>query len=606
MFETSTFCPLPTRWTALVDSQNPLPDYPRPRLERAEWLSLNGLWDYAIRPSVDGAPGQGRWDGSIVVPFAVESALSGVMRALGPGDRLWYRREFEVPLAWTPRSVALNFGAVDWDCEIFIDGSSIGGHRGGYTPFSFGLGALSGRHELVVVVFDPSDKGSQPRGKQSLSPRGIVYTAVSGIWQTVWLEPLVEGAVVGLDVVPDVTAGLLHLNVAGPGGEYRWRIEAIASAAAGNAVAGETAEGRGRLGQGLTLPFRDGRQWSPEGPSLYRLAVETSTGDRLTSFFAWRNFGIGADRHGMRRFLLNGEPYFLHGVLDQGYWPDGLYTAPTDEALASDLVAAKRLGFNLVRKHAKVEPARWYWHAARLGLIVFQDMPSGGQPRNPFVFGAPGIRSAKPRDRHPLTRLVLGGLGKDYRDNFRRELSDMVVSLRGEAAIASFSPFNEGWGQFDARAMGALVRELDPTRPVDEASGWYDQGGGDFSSIHRYDRRLPGPPRDLRAGGRRAWFLSEYGGFTWSMPGRFWPRKKEFGYRRFPDRESLQAELLSFFRDELAPKLALGLSGAVYTQLTDVEQETNGILTYDREVEKVDPTSLREIAERLSLKEGRA
>ncbi|HUX42090.1 MAG TPA: glycoside hydrolase family 2 [Rectinemataceae bacterium] len=590
-------CPLPTRWTFLVDPDKPLPEYPRPRLERRDWLSLNGRWDYAIRPAAAGTPGSGGWEGKIVVPFAVESSLSGVMRTLLPEDRLWYRRDFEVPPQWEgAASLSLNFGAVDWDCEVWLDGRRLGGHRGGFSPFSFDVGKLSGRHELLVGVGDPSDRGSQPRGKQSLNPRGIVYTAVSGIWQTVWLEPLVAGAVAGLEAMPDLAAGVLRLNVAGEG-DYRWRIQAVEGE--GGDAGGPTAvaEGLGRLGKVEALPFGGGEPWSPERPRLYRLAIETSRGDRVNSYFAWRSFGIGEDGggDGHRRFLLNGEPYFLHGVLDQGYWPDGLYTAPTDEALASDLLAAKRLGFNMLRKHAKVESARWYWHAARLGLVVFQDMPSGGQPRNPFVFGAPGIRSAKPKDRNPLTRLVLGGLGRSYRENFRRELGEMVTTMRGEPAIASFSPFNEGWGQFDARAMGELVRELDPGRPVDEASGWYDQGGGDFSSIHRYDRRLPGPPRDVAAGGRRAWFLSEYGGFTWSMPGRFWPRKKEFGYRRFPDRESLEAALLEFFRDELGTKIPLGLAAAVYTQLTDIEQETNGLLTYDREIEKVDAEKLRAI-----------
>ncbi|HUX38308.1 MAG TPA: glycoside hydrolase family 2 [Rectinemataceae bacterium] len=607
MSQKSTSCSLPTRWTSLVDPLAPLPEYPRPRLERADWLSLNGLWDYAIRPASAGAPTAGQWEGGILVPFAIESALSGVMRALGPEDRLWYRRSFAVPEAWRGApSLSLNFGAVDWDCELWLDGKRLGSHRGGYSPFSFELGALSGGHELLVAVRDPSDRGSQARGKQSLKPGGIVYTAVSGIWQTVWLEPRPEGAIESIEAMPDLASGLLKLHVGGAGGEFRWRVEAVEGDGGDAGAFGSpgrdprphvaVAEGLGRLGQALALPFGEGRPWGPDDAYLYRLALETTSGDRVSSYFAWRSFGIGEDGRGARRFLLNGRPLFLHGVLDQGYWPDGLYTAPTDEALVSDLHAAKRLGFNLVRKHAKVEPARWYWHAARLGLIVFQDMPSGGQPRNPFVFGAPGIRSAKPKDRHPITRLVLGGMGKDYRDNFRRELAEMVRGLRGEAAIASFSPFNEGWGQFDARAMGELVRSLDPGRPIDEASGWYDQGGGDFSSIHRYDRRLPGPPRDVREGGKRAWFISEYGGFTWSMPGRFWPRKKEFGYRRFPDRESLESALLAFFREELGTKLPLGLAAAVYTQLTDVEQETNGLLTYDREVEKVDAERLRAAA----------
>ncbi|MEI6386191.1 MAG: sugar-binding domain-containing protein [Spirochaetota bacterium] len=588
-------CHLPTAWTALVDPLGPLPEYPRPRLQREAWLSLNGPWDFAIRPGDEALPHT--FDGVITVPFALESALSGVMRPLLPGQRLWYSRNFEIPLPWAgAQAVALNFGAVDYECEVWLDGVHLGGHRGGYLPFSFIIGNISGKrmlsglHNLVVAVRDQTDGGVQSRGKQSLKPGGILYSAVSGIWQTVWLEPLFSpGAALGrIEASCDLARGLLSLRVAplgAPAGPaeplpegFRYRVES---------QEGPALEGNGLIGEDLTLPFEGALPWGPAAPHLYRLSVETEGGDRTNSYFAWRSFGVGNDLAGRRRFLLNGKPLFLHGVLDQGYWPDGLYTAPTDEALAFDIEAARRLGFNMVRKHAKVEPARWYYHAARLGMLVFQDMPSGGRPRNPFVLGAIGLFGPPLDDRKRFARCIGGAVDPRGRQDFLAELSTMVMELRGEAAVASFSPFNEGWGQFSAAEAVTLIRKLDSGRPVDEASGWFDQGGGDFASIHRYSERLPWKARQLRKPGR-AWFFSEYGGLTRSVPGHFWPRKKEFGYRRFFDQQGLEDAWQGLLAQELEPKIPQGLAAACYTQLTDVEQETNGLLTYDRSVWKVD------------------
>ncbi len=605
-------CPLPTAWTALVDPLDPLPEYPRPRLQREAWLSLNGPWDYAIRPGKESLPAA--FDGTITVPFAVESALSGVMRQLLPGQLLWYSRSFEIPPSWSGApAVQLNFGAVDYECEVWLDGVSLGGHRGGYLPFSFIIGNTTGKHTLVVAVRDPGDRGVQSRGKQSLKPGLIMYSAVSGIWQTVWLEPLFspKTALGRIETSCDLGRGLLSLRVGvvatgGAGGQAGDRACPAGTQAEGfrfrvDSKEGLALEGSGRIGEELTLPFEGALPWSPASPRLYRLSVETDGGDRTNSYFAWRSFGVGdggKDRRGRRRFLLNGEPLFLHGVLDQGYWPDGLYTAPTDEALAFDIEAARRLGFNMIRKHAKVEPARWYYHAARLGMIVFQDMPSGGKPRDPFVLGALGLYGPRLDDRKPLARCIGGAGDRKGRQDFLLELSGMVRELRGEAAVASFSPFNEGWGQFSAAEAVALIRKLDPSCPVDEASGWFDQGGGDFASIHRYSERLRWKAPQLRKPAR-AWFFSEYGGLALSVRGHFWPRKKEFGYRRFSDRRSLEEAWLRLLAQELEPKIAEGLAAACYTQITDVEQETNGLLTYDRLIWKVDEGRARLAGEAL-------
>ncbi|MFZ4618724.1 MAG: hypothetical protein ACOYM2_21370, partial [Rectinemataceae bacterium] len=457
------------------------------------------------------------------------------------------------------------------------------------------------------------DRGVQSRGKQSLRPGGIMYSAVSGIWQTVWLEPLFSpGAALGrIDASCDLVRGLLSLQIGALGAP----MGAAGGAGAGAAGAlaegflyrveeqeGLALEGSGLIGEVMTLPFDGARPWSPADPHLYRLSVETEGGDRTNSYFAWRSFGVGdggdKDSSGRGSFLLNGKPLFLHGVLDQGYWPDGLYTAPTDEALAFDIEAARRLGFNMIRKHAKVEPARWYYHAARLGMIVFQDMPAGGRPRDPFVLGALGLFGPPLDDRKPLARCIGGAGDRKGRQDFLVELSTMVTELRGEAALASFSPFNEGWGQFSAAEAVAIIRTLDPSRPVDEASGWFDQGGGDFASIHRYSERLPWKAPQLRKPAR-AWFFSEYGGLAWSVRGHFWPRKKEFGYRRFSDQRGLEEAWLKLLARELEPKIHKGLAAACYTQITDVEQETNGLLSYDRLIWKVDEGRARLAGEAL-------
>ena len=470
-----------TRWAADVDPAAPWPEYPRPQLRRAAWQNLNGLWDYAITGR-DGEP-EG-WDGRILVPFPVESSLSGVGRPLQPDQRLWVRRRFGMDTDWLGTLVRLHFGAVDWEATVWCNGRELGSHRGGFLPFSFDLdpdALLSAGNELIVAVWDPTETEGHQVGKQRLHPKRIQYTPVSGIWQTVWMEPLPAAHIDRLRVTPDAD---LRSVVICPEGVGAPRVEVDLIARDGVDV---VARARTTLGSPVRLAIPDARPWSPDDPHLYDLDVrivdpgrpggDSDQDDSLTSYFGLRWFDTRPDGDGCPRLHLNGEPVFQLGPLDQGYWPDGLYTAPTDKALEFDVEVGKRLGFNMVRKHVKVEPLRWYYHCDRLGLIVWQDMPNGGGDLIAPVFMATQVAfaaGAAIRDDRLLGRF--GRRRRSDRDDFRRELRELIVHLRDITCIGGWVPFNEGWGQFDSVQTAAGVKRLDPTRPVDAASGWFDQG----------------------------------------------------------------------------------------------------------------------------------
>ncbi len=575
--------PLITSWGAALDPDHVLPEYPRPQMTRSRWLNLNGLWDYAIRPDADESPFVPQ--GAILVPFAVESALSGVGRALRPGEKLWYRRLFDVPEDWRAEKLLLHFGAVDWRAEVWINGRCAGRHEGGFLPFSFEISGLlqPGENELTVLVTDPTDTGGQERGKQVLKPGGIFYTAVSGIWQTVWLEPVPRRYVTALRLVPDLEGAAIAIAAQVDGASPSTRCEA--AVLEGDV---EISIGSAPAGAVLRLTMPSPACWTPESPFLYGLRIRVtdpeSAIDEVQSYFAMRSFGVGTDAQGHRRFLLNGKPLFLHGILDQGYWPDGLYTAPSDEALAFDIRFARQSGYNMIRKHIKVEPARWYAHCDRIGMIVWQDMPNGGGPFKlplhsimPLFLRMDALRDSDPE---PFGRQDAG-----HRARFERELAEMVDALGSAPCIACWVPFNEGWGQFDAARVAVAVRQQDPTRLVDHASGWFDQGVGDMRSVHSYFRRLKRPAR-LRG---RMFVLSEFGGYSLSETGHVWRADREFGYRRFTSREALAAAYRDLVENEVKPLVKKGLAVTVYTQLTDVETETNGLLTYDRAVAKLEP-----------------
>jgi beta-galactosidase/beta-glucuronidase len=563
----------------------PLPEYPRPQMRRPDWINLNGPWEYAILAGE--APAPKAYDGTILVPYAIESGLSGVRKPLLPGQRLWYRRTFAVPPQPGNR-ILLHFGAVDDECMVWVNGRQIGEHRGGYLPFTFDIteALFDDGNELVVAVRDPTDAGLQQRGKQVLHPKGIWYTAVSGIWQTVWLEIVPEVSIGSLKLTPDLDSGTLTVAVR------------IRGDAAGVSVRAQTGHRGGDISIDggpdagpLRLVIPDPRAWTPDDPYLYDLSVQLIRDgrvlDEVESYFAMRKFGLVKDRGGHLRFALNNRPMFLYGPLDQGYFPDGLYTPPSEEAMLFDLEYTKRIGCNMIRKHIKVEPLRWYYHCDRLGLIVWQDMPNGGLIDGEVVATLSLIFGFHRNDTRRLSRF--GRADPENRERFRNELQGMIDHLYNAACIAVWVPFNDSWGQYHAREVAEWVRSFDPTRLVDHASGWFDQGGGDFQSRHVYVKRLKRPKPD-----RRAFVLSEFGGYSLKRPGHMWDESRKFGYRFFDTPEELTVAYLRLLDKELKPLIPQGLAAAIYTQTTDVEIEINGYLSYDRRVEKMDAQKLRQ------------
>lgn len=577
-----------TRWGRNLDPDNPLPAYPRPQLVRDDWINLNGRWQYAF--GTEQTPTA--WDGEIVVPFSPECELSGVGRQLQPDEWLWYRLSGITaparPSAENQR-VLLHFGAVDQSCTVWVNGHEVGSHIGGYLPFSFEITdhLTDGPAEITVRVRDLSETGPHARGKQRLDRGRIWYTAQSGIWQTVWMEAVPAHYVEGLRIVPDLARGELQVVVS-TAKSLRSLLDHLVTVRVleqGNQVATAT----GPANAPLCLPIPDPQLWSPDDPHLYDLEI-TYGEDRVSSYAAMRSFGIGTDRHGHRRFLLNGEPFQQVGILDQGYWPDGLMTAPDDDALVHDLTTVKDLGFTMVRKHAKIEQLRWYYHCDRLGLIVWQDMVNGGGRYRELVTNLP----ARWPQRLPL-RISDRRYATYFREDagaraeFRAEVRATVDLLHNVAAIAVWVPFNEGWGQFDANEIAAEVTEIDPTRSVNHVSGWVDQGGGDIKSFHSYLRpfRLRRRRRELRA-----YALAEYGGYSLPADG---------GYRSFDDAPSLAAAFTELHQRHLARAVRRGLAATVYTQLSDVEDELNGLLTWDREVQKIDTAVVRAALDQLRL-----
>ena len=572
--------PLLTPWGENLDPEHVLPEYPRPQLARDSHLNLNGYWEYAITPASQTT--RPRFEGRILVPFSPEAALSGVGRTLRPDQFLWYRRGVTLPAGFRRDRVLLHFGAVDQDAEVWVNGSHVGGHSGGFLPFTLDItDALRGdRAELLVRVRDVTDTSHRSRGKQRLKPGGIWYPPQSGIWQTVWLESVPSAWVHDLELIPDPAGGQLGIRVDTRGADAgRAR---ITLSAAGREVAGIEAQ----PGQLTWLVVPDLRPWSPEDPFCYDLTVRYGE-DEVSSYAALRSVALGPDAAGRTRLLLNGEPYLHAGLLDQGYWPDGLLTAPSDEALVHDIAVAKELGFTMLRKHIKVEPLRWYHHCDRLGMLVWQDMVNGGRSYHPLVISAPAVSRLRLDDRHHRR---FGRQDAAGREEFRAEAEQTVALLRNAPSVVTWVPFNEGWGQFDAAEVAERISRLDPTRLVDHASGWHDQGAGDLVSRHVYFR-----PYRLSAADRRdprAAVLSEYGGYSHRVAGHV-AGQDEFGYRRIPDRAAFQQAFLALQDGQLRPAIAQGLAGFVYTQLADVEQETNGLLTYDRRVLKVDAAAVR-------------
>ena len=584
---------LTTPWTADVDPNLPHPEYPRPQMARHHWQNLNGTWAYAITGTRKNEGMPKAFPREILVPYPLESALSGVGRQLQPEETLWYHRTFEVEQAFPEGRTLLHFGAVDWKCKAFLNGEHIGEHIGGYDPFTFDIteALQEGTNTLVLAVQDPSDSEPIQRGKQVLDPGFIWYTTVSGIWQTVWLEFVPQTYIETLQITPefddDSVTIQVQVNPKNSGmrfvAEVFDRGERVASA---DACPGET----------LTLSIADPKSWSPENPFLYDLTVSLlENGDRIDqvqSYFGMRKYSLAPDAQGRLRFCLNNQPYFLYGPLDQGYWPDGLYTPPIDEAMRWEIDFIKKAGFNMLRKHIKVEPARYYTHCDRAGVIVWQDMISGGISPKPvwFVFA-----QMFPRMRDNRFYWRLGRGNAENREQFRLEYRRMLETLYNVVSIAIWCPFNEGWGQFNAAEITEWTKAIDPTRLVDHASGWFDQRAGDFKSEHVYFKPLPEADPDPD----RAWVLSEFGGYSMPLPEHAWDPEHDFGYKKFKDSEELTEGYRKLLEEQLIPWIREGLSAAVYTQTADVETEVNGFLTYDREVVKIHADVLKKIHQRL-------
>ena len=563
-----------TRWSKKVNPEQPLPEYPRPQLKREEWLNLNGLWNYSIRPKDEEIVTS--FDGKILVPFPLESALSGVKRKLKANQRLWYQRKFNIPSQWKNKNILLHFGAVDWETKVWINDKEVGSHKGGYTSFSFEISEnikYDRENSLVVSVWDPTDKGGQGRGKQVLRPNMIWYTAISGIWQTVWLEPVSKTYIEQIFVEPDTHNECIKISLVIQNNQNVEEINIEVKDE--NNVISSVKEG---IDKAFSIAVSSPKLWSPENPFLYDLTItlkrENTVLDKVESYFGMRTISLGKEQNGIRTILLNNEAIFQYGTLDQGYWPDGLYTSPTDNALKYDIEITKKLGFNLIRKHVKVEPARWYYHCDKIGVLVWQDMPNGGA----------WLGSMKIED-YKETRKV-----SDQSDYYN-ELVEMVKMLYNHPSIIMWVPFNEGWGQFKTKEVCEMIRNMDSLRLINAASGWFDFGIGDICDRHSYPNPVMPESTDFKS---RAYVIGEFGGLGLEIENHMWNIKNKFVYRNFSDAFKLMRKYSKLI-SKLKELMTKGACAAIYTQTIDVEGEVNGLLTYDREIIKMNEDELRDI-----------
>jgi hypothetical protein len=551
--------PLLTKWSQEVDPSKPWMEYPRPDMARNSWINLNGLWDYAIT-----AKGEkpGKWDGSILVPYPVESALSGVRKKVSENENLWYKRTFRIPNVWKKKHILLNFEACDWETSVWVDGYAVGKHSGGYDPFSFDITSSLGtkkQHELVVCVWDPTDKGTQPRGKQVSSPGSIWYTSTTGIWQTVWIEPVNECHINSFRTVTNSDSGTITFKTEvknGGSGSLTFKIKRD----------GKTiASANGSTNSETTVKIKDPVLWSPDKPFLYDITIELKNNNRtvdfVKSYTGIRKISIGKTADGFTRMLLNNEFVYQNGPLDQGFWPDGIYTPPNEEAMVNDLQMTKKMGFNMLRKHVKVENRIFYYWCDKLGILVWQDMPSGDKS----IWGnMPDINKSK-----------------DATLQYEFELKRMIETKYNHPSIIMWVPFNEGWGQFETGRITDLIADYDPTRLVNSSSGWTDRGTGNINDIHHYPDPVVQPSEE-----KRAKVLGEFGGLGLPLQGHTW-EQKNWGYRNMADTLQLLSKYESYFDMVHRFVAENGLSATIYTQTTDVETETNGLLTYDRKVNKM-------------------
>lgn len=573
---------LKTRWADQVDPNNVWPEYPRPQMKRNNWQNLNGYWEYAILPTSEAQPST--FHGQILVPFAAESELSGVKKLVGENNNLWYKRTFKAPELDKNERLLLHFGAVDWDAVVFINGKEAGSHKGGYDAFDFDITDYlkKGDQEVVVRVWDPSDKGTQARGKQVSEPFGIWYTPVTGIWQTVWLEKVPEKYVDLVKVTPDIDKRTLNVKVKTNGTAKNQKLT-FKAFADDKEVSNGTVAINGNNTSSIDLEIPEPRLWTPEDPYLYDLVILLTNDkgkevDKVESYFGMRKVSLGKDSKGYTRIMLNNKPLFQFGLLDQGWWPDGLYTAPSEEAMLYDVKMTKEMGFNMLRKHVKVEPARFYYNCDKMGMLVWQDMPNGNYLRGLRIQAWEKEDAQRP---------------KESAVQFEEELKEMMDQFHSFPSILVWVPFNEGWGQYETERITEWSKNYDPSRLIDSPSGWSDRGIGDVIDVHLY----PGPGMEA-AEENRAAVLGEFGGLGYPVKDHLWWDKKNWGYLTYQDKAEFETEFENLI-SSLKGLLGSGLSAAIYTQTTDVEGEVNGILTYDREVTKIDPDKLRSIIQPL-------
>jgi hypothetical protein len=567
---------LTTKWGKEVTPANAWRQYPRPQMQRSAWMNLNGMWNYAVLTKGQSAPA--KFDGQILVPFCLESSLSGVGKRLLPTQELWYNRNFTVPANWVGKDVILHFDAVDWETKLWVNGKKVGEHKGGSDPFSFNITPFlkkTGEQQIVMSVWDPTDTDLQARGKQVLEPRGIWYTAVSGIWQTVWLEPVNKIAVQQFVPVADIDNGKINFTTAASSLTGKEQLHFVIKNQ-GKVIKDTVAA----FANNISVTIPSAKLWTPERPNIYTVDVElhskNKVADKFSTYFAMRKIALGNDKNGYMRLMLNNKPVFQYGTLDQGWWPDGLLTPPSDEAMLFDMVKLKDMGFNMLRKHIKVEPSRYYYHADTMGLLLWQDMPSG--------FAGPGPSHVAAEAKEDWVRPA------ESAKQFEAEWKAIMDHLRFFPSIVMWVPLNEGWGQYDTKRLAAWTKSYDPTRLVDAPSGWTDRGVGDVNDAHQY----PGPGMEPPSANKgRAIVLGEFGGLGLVVKDHIWnPNKRNWGYKTYLENQTLISEYtqLMYNMELMVPR---GLAAAIYTQTTDVEGEVNGLITYDREVVKIPEEMLR-------------
>ncbi len=579
---------LMSRWAKDVSVENALPEYPRPNLVRDSYFNLNGEWEYCINKEKTTT----RYDGTILVPYSPETKLSGVEKIVMPEDYLHYRKVFVLPEGFKKDRVILHFGAVDQECIVSLNGSRLGGHLGGYMAFSFDITdyLVEGENVLTLCVRDMTEKKPHARGKQKLVKKGkygsLFYTPQSGIWKTVWMESVSNDYIKTLKITPQYDYSAVALKVRTNGGKGTANVVVMD----GDTVVTEQTIATNKE---VIINIGDFKAWTPDTPHLYDLKI-TYGEDEVTSYFGMRKFSVERDSNGILRFFMNNKPFFFNGILDQGYWPESLLTPPTDDALKYDIIKLKELGYNTIRKHIKVEPERFYYHCDKIGMIVWQDMPNGGGDynmvfvtylTNAFDWFARGVK-----DNHYK---MFKRDDEEGREQYYRDLKRMIAQLYNYPCIATWVPFNEGWGQFDANKATELIRSLDKTRFINEACGWFDQKGGDMYSIHNYQRKLVVEPKKDRVVA-----LTEFGGYAYAMPGHL-ACEKEFGYQSYKSKEELTANYKRLWEEEIYPNLERGLCSSIYTQTSDIEEEINGIMTYDRDEVKFIEEEVKKLNKKL-------